>query len=311
MRRNILNEEEIQHINKQKAKGIERFVVYIYPSDPGQVVYFGNQKSTEHICKLMVIDTLPYMFKSQLPFPPVVLETIDIHNKKNMLKENIMLYICKEDDYVLLDDLPAITPPSQIIKSFKFHILDIVNKYLSDYGDVILNRNPVYYNRLKNSRDFLQGIKFLSNIQKNKTKSSSKDKRYKKSSKIYIFPNEIDNVLANKPICKELNINTSVFDLKSDLSITTNGVSINDNGEYIVLSDDFDVIKGLEYKVAPKSVALEYKKIFTSNFMFRVNVVGDISIKKKEARILIEKMQNCINDDTFDLYYSNEKNKSR
>ncbi|MBD5405108.1 hypothetical protein HDR59_01000 [bacterium] len=299
---NVIN-GKIQNNNKEK------FILYIYPSDPEQIIYYGGKNNVQSECKMMVFDSLLSMMHEKLPVPPESMELVSVRKEKNPSKENVnvfsYLFICKDDDYVLLEDLPNVQPPLNVVKKFKVRILNIVNEYLKEYGKIISATNPVYYGRIKDSRDALQESYFSSTVDelnsKNKTTKGNR-------SKIYIFPTDIENALNKNAETKILSLNGSIADIKKLLPINIRYLHGYDTNQYILLSDDFSLLTHLPTQVSPNGIAMEYRKLLASTFAQKYFIENNKSMKPKEARALYNVLTDRINDDAFNFYLKSTQN---
>ena len=299
---NVIN-GKIQNNNKEK------FILYIYPSDPEQIIYYGGKNNVQSECKMMVFDSLLSMMHEKLPVPPESMELVSVRKEKNPSKENVnvfsYLFICKDDDYVLLEDLPNVQPPLNVVKKFKVRILNIVNEYLKEYGKIISATNPIYYGRIKDSRDALQESYFSSTVDElNSKNKTSRDDR----SKIYSFPTDIENALNKNAETKIVSLNGSIVDIKKHLPINIKYLHGYDSNQYILLSEDFNLLKHIPTQVSPTGIAMEYRKLLASTFAQKYFIENNKSMKPKEARALYNVLTERINDDAFNFYLKGSQN---
>ncbi|MGN0930057.1 MAG: hypothetical protein ACI4N3_05440 [Alphaproteobacteria bacterium] len=288
-------------LNEIKKDGIEKFKFYIYPSNPEQITFYGSKDKVLTKCKLFEIDTYPSLFINSLPITPKKMELVKTCNKKKGLNENIYLFICKDDEYVVLDNLPEVTPPSIVTERFKINILKITNDYLKEYGDMISNKNPVFYDRIKGSRDFVLSNTMDKFNKENKTSFGN-------SSTVYIFPNEIENALKKKVKTKIISLNSSIVDIKKYLPIDIEMLCAYYDNQYILLSEDFKILKHIPTTNASTEIATEYRKLITSEFLSKYIIKKDKNMKRKDARIIFEALANSVNDGAVKLYLESNKN---
>lgn len=293
---NVIN-GKIQNNNKEK------FILYIYPSDPEQIIYYGGKNNVQSECKMMVFDSLLSMMQEKLPVPPESMEFVGVRKEKISLNESVnvfsYLFICKDDDYVLLEDLPNVQPPLNVVKKFKIRILNIVNEYLKEYGKIISDTNPIYYGRIKDSRDALQESYFSSTVDEFNSKNRTSKNNH---SKIYVFPTDIENALNKNAETKVFSLNGSIVDIRKHLPINIKYLHGYDSNQYILLSEDFNLLRHIPTITSPTGIAMEYRKLLASTFAQKYFVENDKSMKPKEARALYNVLTDRINDDTFSFY---------
>lgn len=299
---NIIN-GKIQNSNKEK------FILYIYPSDPEQIIFYSGKYNMQSECKIMIFDSLLSVMHDKFPISPESMEFINVRKEKNTSQENVnvfsYLFICKDEDYALLEDLPNVQPPLNVVKKFKVHILNIINAYLKEYGKIISLTNPVYYGRIKESRDYLQESYFSATVDKFNNKNKTAKNTH---SKIYIFPTNIENALNTNAETKVMLLNGSIIDIKNNLPINIKSLHGYDNNTYILLSEDFNLLQHIPTVISPANIAVEYRKLMASTFLQKYFVENDKSMKPKEARALYNVLTDKINSDTFNLYKKNLQN---
>lgn len=282
---------------KPSEKENAKYILYIFPSNPEQIIFFNPNGEITPTGKIMEIKSNENKIKEDLPVIPEFFKVIKTRNKEN-IKEALL--ICKDEEYVLLEQLLSVQAPKYINEEFKYQLTNIVYDYLKKYGDILKKLNPIKYGRLKNSIDSINKKEITTTINASKGKANN--------NVIYIFPNDLNNALRSNPRCKVIEINCQAYEIKNKFHISMERLHFLGNNEFIIVSDDFSLLKQFKNVRALDEIAIEYRRIMTSLLISESFQRRNRLIDKKELEEIIKKLKNIITiESTGQLYKSRQK----
>ncbi len=274
-------------------KDKDQYILYIYPSTPSQIVFFSNNYPVKPQAKILSLKATSNSLKEALPVSAEFFEIVETTTNKQNKNTHKALLVCKEDDYVLLDKLPTILPPSKIINLFKKYLFNATYDYIKEYGDIIEAKNPIEFFKMRDSLDdIIDG-----NLRKKVKKSNDNNDTSVPTVNAYIFSNNINDATNLNPQCKLLTLRCHTYDIKKYLPLRIEQLNWINSNTCIIIADDYDALKSFKEQLAPHDIVMEYRKFMASQIIYKYKIMKNRSYKLKELNKLLKDIQNLILQD--------------